>query len=616
MKDQLSRRAFLRTAGLFSTSVPVSAQSPESLKVIDLAQMSNGSRFHAEDFNIVGLFDVDWLPDPRFTRLLDNFAASPGGFRMVRFFGALNSGVRENTFPQSSGDVWQDPTEAIDFTTSFNAISELVSRGLIPFVSLTFFPRAVSPSPIMPPASFGNWKHLIQVFLEQLADRFGRDAVARWWFEAWNEPNMPPFWAGSFEQYLALYRATSEAVRETGLRVRLGGPAIAYMPGGEGTRLTERFLSFVASDPMLKCDYISIHRKGTWTNEEGAPDLRRSVDAVHMTAQAAQRLDAKRFRNLVIINDEADMLVGFDRPFEPRMTEQFASWLSAQTVAYDQLTEKYQGLSLRFAAASDNANQQLVQSPFDGRRSIMTCTGRAADDLIKLPVYGFYETIRVLAEHRAVALTPEATYPNTDVYHVATTGAGSFSALFTYYPDPAAPIAGQRRVDYTISGIPWPRTNVSQFTINREQGNAYTAAGRILNPKLDSESIKRVRQAQEVAIANQADRPVQNGKIQLLFDLEPYATVLWLLTPYAPGTPLPPQGIQAERVRSDVILRWNASNDPGLLGYQVSRTEGMSSPLLRCGLWIDTDAGPHPIEYSILAVSTSGVRSTAQTIRA
>lgn len=57
---------------------------------------------------------------------------------------------------------------------------------------------------------------------------------------------MLPFWAGSFGQYLNLYRAMSAAVAER--RIRLGGPVLAYVPG-DGPALIERFLRFLADEP-------------------------------------------------------------------------------------------------------------------------------------------------------------------------------------------------------------------------------------------------------------------------------------------------------------------------------------------------------------------------------
>jgi hypothetical protein len=37
----------------------------------------------------------------------------------------------------------------------------------------------------------------------------------------------------------------------------------------------------------------------------------------------ALAIDPARFKGIAIVNNEADMKVGFDIPFEPRMNEQF-----------------------------------------------------------------------------------------------------------------------------------------------------------------------------------------------------------------------------------------------------------------------------------------------------
>ena len=194
-----------------------------------------GAPFRVDAFNIAGVFDADWLLERRYTRLLDTMAASPGAFGTVRFFGALNAGEREDVFPTSSGRTWPDPAAPMDFSPSFAALDALVSRGITPFVGLTFFPRAVSPGPVTPPPDgYGAWRRLVRGFLDATVARYRAEAVSRWWFEGWNEPNMPPFWGGSFDQYLDLYRATSEAVLASGHAIRLGGPVLAPGLGAQG----------------------------------------------------------------------------------------------------------------------------------------------------------------------------------------------------------------------------------------------------------------------------------------------------------------------------------------------------------------------------------------------
>ena len=263
------------TAGAIAVAgcVGAEAQGARPAQLTDVAE-AQGPPLQGAHLGLVGVFDLDWLLAPRFTRLLDNFAASPRAFRTVRFFGALNSGEREDTAPRLPGGVWRPGEQAPDFSLTLRGLETLVSRGLTPFVALTFFPPAISASPIRPPATFDRWQTLVARFLDAAAARFGASEIAGWWFEVWNEPNMPPFWDGSFERYLELYRATSEAVAQAGHAVRLGGPALAYLPG-QGPALMVQFLKFLAAEPGLQCDFVSYHRKGIWVAGEDRPSLAR-----------------------------------------------------------------------------------------------------------------------------------------------------------------------------------------------------------------------------------------------------------------------------------------------------------------------------------------------------
>ena len=441
MADYAPHRRTLLRAALAGGTMAASgcAVAPQGAALTHSAQP--GTPFDAGAFSIAGVFDADWLLDARFTRLLDTMAASPGAFGTVRVFGMLNAGERDMVAPTSSGRVWPAPDAPMDFSIPLAALDALVSRGITPFVALTFFPRAVSAGPVTPPPDgYAAWQRLVRAFLDAAAARFGKAALARWWFEAWNEPNMPPFWAGRFDQYLELYRATSEAVVASGHAVRLGGPALAYLPG-EGAPLMERFLAFLHREPRAKCDFISLHRKGIWTSAETEPRLARLEAAARDTADALLRLAPERARGMAVVNDEADMKVAFDTPYEPRMTEQFPAWLAASAILHDRLSAEYAGTGIRFVAAADHANQHLVQAPFDGRRSVMTRLSADPADLVKLPVFHFHEMLRLLGGRHG-------TVPDASPLPGCSTWSRSAAAAFP----PCSPIIP------TVSLPPWTST--------------------------------------------------------------------------------------------------------------------------------------------------------------
>jgi xylan 1,4-beta-xylosidase len=602
------RRTLLGTclASAAGTGLPRRGAAEPVLRLTATAR-PGGLPFRAAEFNTVGVFDADWLADARYGRMLDTMAASPGAFGGVRFFGALNAGSREHDFPTASGGTWLRAEEAPDFTTTLGILDGLVRRGLTPFVALTFFPPAVSPDPIAPPARLDGWERLVRAFLDAATARFGAAELSRWWLEAWNEPNMPQFWRGGFDRYLDLYRATARAV---GPGLRLGGPAIAWLPDGSGPRLMERFLRLLAEDPGLPCDFLSFHRKGAWEEAEGEPRVSRLVEAAEATAELALRLVPERCaRGLAIVNNEADMRVGFQHPYAPRMSERFPSWLAATAAAHVRLSARYAPRGLRFVAAADNANQHLVREPFDGRRALMTPTAAdRSEDLVKLPVFGFYEMLRLLGDGLCAAEAPEG-----GVFQLVTADAGRIGALLTHHPAGAQdPVA----LDWVLTDIPWDRVNLVVFRIDGTLSNAFAASGRRMpSPAIGPAEAGWLRQAAELALAAPPRHgiAVTGGRLALPLRLDPFATVLVSVTPVRETPPAPPQWAGASLSGGNAVLTWTGEAGPDLLGYELVRLDPPrpAAPVpLRGTMWVDTAAGPSA-RYEIRAVSMSGLRSAA-----
>jgi hypothetical protein len=57
-------------------------------------------------------------------------------------------------------------------------------------------------------------------------ERCGIDEVGSWFFEVWNEPNLPAFWTGTRAEYFDLYRCTAVALEDVNARLQVGGSAV------------------------------------------------------------------------------------------------------------------------------------------------------------------------------------------------------------------------------------------------------------------------------------------------------------------------------------------------------------------------------------------------------
>ena len=124
-----------------------------------------------------------------------------------------------------------------DFARIDAVLDRLLETGLRPIVELSFMPRDLARDPdrtvfayggiISPPRDWDRWTALVRELVAHLAERYGRDEVAEWAFEVWNEPNLGLFWDDAESAYLRLYDASAAAVKAVDPRFRVGGPATA-----------------------------------------------------------------------------------------------------------------------------------------------------------------------------------------------------------------------------------------------------------------------------------------------------------------------------------------------------------------------------------------------------
>lgn len=183
------------------------------------------------------------------------------GFRYVRFHGIFSDRmmvVNRNLLTAELEYHWGYIDQLLD---------ALLAKGLRPFVELGFMPQAMAsgqPLPLMwwqpntsPPTHLQEWTALVQAFIRHAINRYGLDEVRQWYFEVWNEPEMPTFWQGAQQAYFEFYTATSGAIKHIDAQLRVGGPSIAHQELADSTYL-EDFIAHCIQHELLP-DFITIH---------------------------------------------------------------------------------------------------------------------------------------------------------------------------------------------------------------------------------------------------------------------------------------------------------------------------------------------------------------------
>jgi len=159
-----------------------------------------------------------------------------------------------------------------------------MQAGATPFVEIGFMPEALSTHPepyrhhwpkdelyvgwTYPPKDYGKWAQLVHQWVMHCISRYGKDAVASWNWEVWNEPNIG-YWHGTPEEYDKLYDYAVDAVKRALPEAHVGGPATTGPADEKAAAFLRQFLqhcaegkNFATGKAGAPLEFITFHAKG------------------------------------------------------------------------------------------------------------------------------------------------------------------------------------------------------------------------------------------------------------------------------------------------------------------------------------------------------------------
>ncbi len=179
------------------------------------------------------------------------------GFRHVRFHDILSDDM---------GTLMDEQNQLLySFFNADQICDFLLSIGMKPFVELSFMPSTLASGAktvfhysanVTPPKDYTEWGKFVARLVTHWVQRYGIDEVGTWFFEVWNEPNLPAFWTGTQADYFKLYLFTVRAIKEVDDRLKVGGPATA------NNEWIAEFLHFCKKN-KVPADFVSTHHYPT-----------------------------------------------------------------------------------------------------------------------------------------------------------------------------------------------------------------------------------------------------------------------------------------------------------------------------------------------------------------
>lgn len=160
-----------------------------------------------------------------------------------------------NIFPDFEADENNPNSYRFEFTDAY--FKQLVASGMKIFYRLGVTIEndyKIYAYRIAPPKDFDKWaricEHIVRHYNEGWSNGFHYNI--KYW-EIWNEPENPPMWSGTREQYFKLYRITSNHLKKCFPNIKIGGYASCGFYAVNRKNSSDRYKSFLTwYDEFLK----------------------------------------------------------------------------------------------------------------------------------------------------------------------------------------------------------------------------------------------------------------------------------------------------------------------------------------------------------------------------
>ncbi|KAB2331313.1 GH39 family glycosyl hydrolase [Bacillus mesophilum] len=147
------------------------------------------------------------------------------GFKYVRFHGIFADQM--HVYNENS-----DGSYYFNFNYINVILDNLLKANVKPFIEIGFMPKDLASTEhtifvweahVSPPKLMERWKELMEEFVRHLINRYGLDEIRTWYFEFWNEPEVPFFWRGTREEFFTLFAETYESIKSIDSKIKIGG---------------------------------------------------------------------------------------------------------------------------------------------------------------------------------------------------------------------------------------------------------------------------------------------------------------------------------------------------------------------------------------------------------
>lgn len=373
----------------------------------------------------------------------------------------------------------------------------ILENGMRPLVSFTYMPSSLASDPdnvnpwnraiVSPPARYPEWQDLIYNTVLHFKERYGASEISDWYFEVWNEPDLPRFfwivhpqWTehperGDKDEYIKLYDYTVAGALQAEPDIKIGGPGLA----GDIDFFLKDWLPHCESEPNLatgekgaRVDFLSVHCYGK-IEDKLLPKMKRFIDTAKDKSEKIAR--------------EADFVITEYGPIaQPKR------WLNSRYVAA-WLVKFVDGIFY----LGDHEGREYVPDmmyfwtkpippSFNDHFGVVTAFGHPKNlswrTLTKRPAFNGFDALSRLGPMR---IAVEGSQFGNPIHAIATKGEDAVQIIM-YHLDESDQYNQQEEtypVYLTLRNLPFASFQSQLYVIDRDHSNAFAVWEEMGEPK-------------------------------------------------------------------------------------------------------------------------------------
>jgi xylan 1,4-beta-xylosidase len=421
-----------------------------------------------------------------------------------------------------------------------------LKHGVRPYVEIGFMPQALSVHDgpyrhqwgsrdryeniytgwAYPPRDYEKWGDLVHQWAKHCVERYGREEVAKWYWETWNEANIG-YWQGTREEFLKLHDFAIAGVRKALPEAKVGGPDAA----GSGGDFTRDFLehalrgkNFATGEVGTPLDFIAFHAKGAPQDVNGhvrmgiAEQIRTIDEGFGIVASYPELKD----KPIIIGESDPEGCAACQGPqLAYRNGTMYSSYTAAVFARKHALAKKH---GVNFEGALTWAFEFENQPYFAGFRSLAT-------NGIDKPVLNVFRMFSMMGSQRVAAkssgelpleeIMKNGVREKPDVGVLASRDDKKLCIMVWHYHDDDLP--GQAaKISLKVEN--WGDSEkplVTHYRVDEEHSNSFTAWKKMGSPQTPiEEQYGELKEAMKLkTLESPGETEVRDGKLHITFDL-------------------------------------------------------------------------------------------------